>query len=193
MHNIGFAVCGAQFQMGSYESLTSPGFDEGTYPVNTSCTWVVRTASGRPISATFDVLDLESSQDCSKDYVQFFNGPFANWGTPLGKFCSSGLQYPVNTTGNLLTIVFNSDGSGTGAGFKLALKEIVHDCSDDRLMLNEDNPEGVVSSPGYPNQYPGGTDCIWVIQAPGGWRIQFDIDPLFEIISDVSAKQESVY
>jgi len=34
------------------------------------------------------------------------------------------------------------------------------------------SPNGVITSPGYPSQYAGGTDCAWKIEAPEGARIR---------------------
>lgn len=32
---------------------------------------------------------------------------------------------------------------------------------------------GTINSPGYPGRYPPNRDCIWLLQAPLGKRIQF--------------------
>lgn len=58
----------------------------------------------------------------------------------------------------------------------LYLREKKVQCTDDNLVVSEDNPEGILSSPNYPEYYSHSLDCVWVIQAPSGSRIQFDFD-----------------
>uniref|UniRef100_A0A1I8EZ18 Cubilin n=1 Tax=Wuchereria bancrofti TaxID=6293 RepID=A0A1I8EZ18_WUCBA len=77
---------------------------------------------------------------------------------------------------------------GITLGFQLQLKEQIHDCSSDRLILTEGDLPKVLTSPGFPKTSPNSLDCIWTISAPSGHRIKFTVDPISFNLEDSSVE-----
>uniref|UniRef100_A0A183CVG0 CUB domain-containing protein n=1 Tax=Gongylonema pulchrum TaxID=637853 RepID=A0A183CVG0_9BILA len=103
-------------------------------------------------------------------------------------------------------VTFTTDSTGTGKvfttsllvkllhvnfvqGFVLQLTEQLHDCSSDRLVLNEGDPPKILTSPEFPKMSPNSLDCVWMISAPGGHRIKFTVDPTTFDLQDSSLRE----
>ncbi|KAK0043849.1 multiple epidermal growth factor-like domains protein 11, partial [Biomphalaria pfeifferi] len=111
--------------------ITSPKFPN-TYPDNSSCQWHIAVAENQVISLRFSRLDLDryNDQNCM-DHVIFFDGPSQQYPQIGTTYCGynneeSTLGILIRSTGNTLTVVFESDGLGSRTGFSASYRAI--DC-----------------------------------------------------------------
>uniref|UniRef100_A0A914BUV6 Cubilin n=1 Tax=Acrobeloides nanus TaxID=290746 RepID=A0A914BUV6_9BILA len=154
--------------------ITNPGYPQ-SYRVNESCFWSVMLETNRQVVADVVDIDIDSADgECRGDYLLVGERMFDE----DEKFC--GIK-PFNKTLNngRVYIKFNTDSvENSRRGFKLLLKELLHDCSESHLEVNEFNPIQILSSPDFPHMSPNSLDCHWVISAPPGHRVKFTVDPL---------------
>ena len=76
-------------------------------------TWNLEVTPGKRIKLTFDSFDLEDGDaSCFYDYVRISYGSFDE------KYCGPNKPSPIISSGNTMTVLFRSDGSGTFKGFK---------------------------------------------------------------------------
>lgn len=91
-----------------------------------------------------------------------------------GRLCQSTLPNTRNTTSNVLAVQLVSNADSTvGTGFRLTYMELGLGCGG-RLQLSIDQNELTISSPNYPRIPNAHSECIWVIMAPAGKRIQME-------------------
>ena len=64
------------------------------------------------------------------------------------------------SAGNHAAISFKTDGSVTRSGFRVTVRAV---CGGSTTATN-----GVVTSPGYPDNYPPGANCVWLVKGGGG-------------------------
>ncbi|XP_062249091.1 inactive serine protease PAMR1-like [Platichthys flesus] len=93
-----------------------------SYPTNARCEWRVQVQRGRSIELRFSLLSLESDHTCRYDYVEVRDGH--DLSSPvIGRFCGDRLPPPIKSSGNLLHILFTSDGYNNFDGFVLTFQE----------------------------------------------------------------------
>lgn len=159
--------CGGTFYQ-EIGSIKYPNGPMNEYQHQQSCIWILTTTTGKVFNITFTGFHLESSPDCSYDFLQLNDGATAT-DRFIGRFC--GTDAPGNgsllTTHNHLYMAFQSDDSIAGYGFNLTWTTVDPVCGKDF----EEATHGAISSPGYPNQYPHNRDCYWKIKVPLGKRI----------------------
>ncbi|GFS04728.1 cubilin [Elysia marginata] len=170
--------------------IQSPGFPK-SYVRNLDCWWKITVPDDRTIrvtlNKTFDIF-TGLANTCPGDYLQLFNG-FDQKAPPLvknassnsnGRYCGATAPSDIpETSSNVLTVKFVSDGSKSGAGFSLKYTEHHFACGG-RLKLTDGITSGFFTSPNYPKSYPRNLDCKWLIVAPAAHRVQVDFDK-FEI------------
>lgn len=49
------------------------------------------------------------------------------------------------------------------------------------IYINDFNPNGYISSPNYPSNYPPHADCVWTITAPNGHAVELQFEDQFYI------------
>uniref|UniRef100_A0A914ZLL6 CUB domain-containing protein n=1 Tax=Parascaris univalens TaxID=6257 RepID=A0A914ZLL6_PARUN len=156
--------------------IYSPNYPN-TYSTNLSCSWVIMLESNRPIYATFIDVDIEKSINCAKDYVVVQANPIYVASDEIEeKICGEKINWNSTFPNGRVFITFNTDMQINRKGFALHLIEQLHDCSSDRLTINEGDRPKVLSSPNFPHMSPNSLDCEWVISAPSGHRIKFTVD-----------------
>ncbi|MCJ8728547.1 hypothetical protein PDJAM_G00005700 [Pangasius djambal] len=157
------AVCGGTYT-GQSGTIKSPGYPVSNYPDNSNCEWYLEGPTGHYLTLSFTAFNLQSSADCTSDYVEIreYNAS----GRLLGKHCGNSLPGPMDTGDSFAYVKFVSDGSGNAAGFSLSFEASVEECGGD---LNA--PSGTISSPNYPNLYPHNRLCRWKITVPAGRRV----------------------
>jgi len=160
-------------QNGSSGQISSPRYPSN-YPHNSRYEWTITTDIGRRISARFLDMDLESHSSCAFDYVKLFDGNTVE-APLLGTFC--GIQTPpiIISTGNLMHVVFQSDSSSSGRGFRLAWWAYIYyplystpapfnttqsGCGGNLTVTDTFTQ---LTSPGYPYGYANNLDCIWTL------------------------------
>jgi cubilin len=158
--------CGGHFKYPMMD-IKSPNYPND-YPNNVECIWNIEEDPGYKLQFTFkDRFDIEKDRDCNKDYVkiqEYFNN---DWVT-RSNLC--GYEKPNNTIqsrSSLARIVFRSNHNVTGTGFRLHYQIL---CGG-----TLQSPEGVITSPNYPNVHPAGSFCEWTIDRPNDY-IVFNFD-----------------
>ncbi|XP_071826204.1 cubilin-like isoform X2 [Apostichopus japonicus] len=166
-------VCGGTYDDSNHGTLSSPGYP-GNYPVMRDCSWAITVEAGRYMTIVYAAFNLEESTDCSKDYLEVFDG-LSDQSPMLGRFCTSVAPSPVETTGPYAFVRFHSDGDGTGEGFMVTYSsaQLEDGCG---AALYDDS--GIIISPNYPNEYNHNAECIWTIQLPQPGQIEFEVTDL---------------
>lgn len=73
---------------------------------------------------------------------------------------------------NFMIIKFSTDGSVERKGFRASWKTEPQTCGG----ILRATPQGqVLTSPGYPQNYPGGLECLYIIQAQPGRIISLEV------------------
>ena len=65
-------------------SISTPNYPN-SYPAATVCEWTITTDYGKSINITFEALDIETTSDCSYDFIEARNHPFQY--TSVTKYC----------------------------------------------------------------------------------------------------------
>jgi len=101
------------------------------YPASFSWQWYLIVPEGRQVKITFDVFELEQSENCENDYLEvreaYFNDPSdplvirGEYGAILAKpMCGSTKPSTIQSSGNMVWVQFVSDSNTTTTykGFK---------------------------------------------------------------------------
>ncbi|KAI8767433.1 mucin-like protein, partial [Biomphalaria glabrata] len=121
------ADCGGQLTS-SYGIIKSPGYPNN-YPNSSECRWIITANVGQVIDLRFHRVDLEGLNTSCYDSVQVYDGETQN-SSPLTQLCGAMSQAEVSnviirSTGNKLSIVFQSDYEGVRQGFIATYSAIV--------------------------------------------------------------------
>uniref|UniRef100_A0A3Q4AVI4 Uncharacterized protein n=1 Tax=Mola mola TaxID=94237 RepID=A0A3Q4AVI4_MOLML len=95
-----------------------------SYPTNARCEWTVQVE--KPFHRRFSLLSLEADHSCRYDYVEVRDGDGLT-SPVIGRFCGDQLPPPIKSTGNILHILFSSDGYNNFDGFVVYIP--LHACS----------------------------------------------------------------
>ncbi|XP_078491059.1 cubilin-like [Ciona intestinalis] len=148
------------------QPITSPGYPNN-YPNNVNCTWTINSLDGMNIHVILHTFDTERNSD----YLTIFN-----YTTQMAKLSGSHSQSEYYSTGNTLTLRFNSNGSGARSGFYATYTHVrsFHRpiCGFGAVATTTSQP---IISPGYPNIYPNNVHCFWFITAPYGMLLQLHL------------------
>uniref|UniRef100_A0A4W4FI35 CUB and zona pellucida-like domains 1, tandem duplicate 1 n=1 Tax=Electrophorus electricus TaxID=8005 RepID=A0A4W4FI35_ELEEL len=108
--------CGGYFTQWSGE-FASPQYPSN-YPNYAHCSWRIQSPGTKIISLTFTFKEqlVEGSPPCRHDAIQVYDGPSTSYPL-LGKLCGSQLK-EFRSSRNQLTVVFSSDSSVSGRGFR---------------------------------------------------------------------------
>ena len=86
------------------------------YPIDTKCNTRIESKEGLNIEVNFKFFNIESSGDCTKDFLAIYDGPNTE-AKLLGKFCGNDSPGKIISAGNILLMVFHSDEQITSQGF----------------------------------------------------------------------------
>ncbi|XP_053408750.1 cubilin-like isoform X2 [Mercenaria mercenaria] len=150
--------CGGNFSTTS-GTIVSKNYPNN-YPHNTDCEWLITVDDKHTVELTFVDFDVESASDCRFDYVAVYDGSNVN-ATELLNFCGATLPSPVmyRSSGNQMYIRMRTDVSVSARGFKA---DFVTGCGG---VINTEDGDGDIVSPGYPDTYRRGSNCSWLIMA----------------------------
>ncbi|KAH8397987.1 hypothetical protein KR222_008302, partial [Zaprionus bogoriensis] len=168
--------------------ITSPNYPM-PYPKNARCEWLLRVHAGSNVRIELQDIEIESLSDCSYDRVSLEaiyrngfarRGSILNWSSRTASyneasqhlFCTmpQDLEQRVfYVDSNEARIVFTTDSSEAGRGFRLAYSE---NCQRTLTDLH-----GIVESINYDESRfePPAINCSWHIRSPRGSRIQLEI------------------
>ncbi|XP_038141380.1 deleted in malignant brain tumors 1 protein-like isoform X3 [Cyprinodon tularosa] len=101
---------GSLFGSGTFTSPNHPGY----YSDNSYCVWQLRAAYDQRVFLHFSYLELENC--CSCDYIALYDGPSV-YSPYLGRVCNNSVS-SFHSTSNYMTVLFRTDGSIVGRGFR---------------------------------------------------------------------------
>uniref|UniRef100_A0A671XF34 Cubilin n=1 Tax=Sparus aurata TaxID=8175 RepID=A0A671XF34_SPAAU len=170
------AECGGVLNNLAGGNFTSPGYLVSNYSSNLNCEWLIQNPQhiNSSIVVLIEDLHLENHQTCEKDYLQFRLGD--SDGELLAKFCGQTIpRIPIVVFTPDLWVHFQTDASQGDLGFKA--KYLFSECGGWQT-----GEGGALSSPNYPNIYPGPSRCAWLLEAPVGHTITltfsyFNLEP----------------
>ena len=98
--------------------INTSGFPNTLYAPNSNCTWIIDLPAYKRIELKFDEMNIEESPNCVKDRVTILNGKDAD-ALPLGSYCGNKLPPTIQSSTEVVTIQFVSDGTVNNKGFNL--------------------------------------------------------------------------
>ncbi|XP_072144593.1 uncharacterized protein [Dermacentor andersoni] len=112
------------------------------YVNNHRCAWLIVAPPSHYINVTFEDFDLPSAEHCASDYLEFYDGRDQEQENLIGRYCNNSMP-PRNVVSswNTLSIVFSTDGKGTGRGFALSYQSLSFQLPADLNQLYFDNPQ----------------------------------------------------
>ncbi|GMR59052.1 hypothetical protein PMAYCL1PPCAC_29247, partial [Pristionchus mayeri] len=167
---------------GFKEALTSPNYP-GNYQSDKDCSWNVVFQSNRRLQIEIVDLDLEDSPDCENNHLLIANSAYTSMRKGKSHIFCGGMNKYNETTRKLVFpmgrvfIRFGVDGRSSGRGFKLFISEIMEECSDSVISIDESNPVRILQTPLWPGYVPSSASCSWTLRASSAHRISFTIDP----------------
>eukprot|EP00064_Thunnus_orientalis_P012933 superscaffoldBa00002042_g12969 len=130
----GETPCGGHlYGSGNISSPNHPNY----YHDNAYCVWQLRASYDQRIYLAFTYLQLENC--CTCDYIAIYDGPSVN-SRFLGKVCNDS-QSSFYSSSNYMTVLFRTDSSVVGRGFKAEFMSSLQpssgrvDCSSDNMSI----------------------------------------------------------
>ncbi|XP_059158442.1 deleted in malignant brain tumors 1 protein-like [Physella acuta] len=118
----------------------------------TNNTWTIRGRRGTIIAFNLTYMDMGTNEICAADFIEIFDGPSTLFRS-FGKMCTARQILTLSTT-NFMHVEFKTSGNATF----LATYKIL----DTNITLTE--PQGFISSPGYPLGFLKNKFYTWTIQ-----------------------------
>lgn len=89
------------------------------------------------------------------------------------RFCGTKHPPTIISQVNDMTLIFHSDSSIINEGFiaSYMFVDASKVCGGHFVK-----PIGVIKSPNYPNRYPRGRECVWVIEAANKQRVIINVE-----------------
>ncbi|XP_066018045.1 procollagen C-endopeptidase enhancer 2-like [Pocillopora verrucosa] len=109
----------------------TPKVDIENYPSNYEEQWILIVPEGRNVQIDFDIFELEDSEGCKNDYVEFREASIVAGSSngdigPIltGRLCGNTKPNSILSQGNMVWVQFLSDGNSTtvNKGFKASFK-----------------------------------------------------------------------
>ncbi|XP_067663222.1 cubilin-like isoform X2 [Haliotis asinina] len=150
--------------------IISPGYPNN-YANGLDCQWTINAPIGRTVTVKLLSLDLENVPSCVNDYLLFRDGTTTN-ARQLAKICEQ-RSTPIVSSSNHMTIMFHSDSSLTGGGFRLQYTSAIY-CGLPDLSASSITWK-YMTSLGYPSNYKNNLNCEWKITAPYYYKIKVEI------------------
>ncbi|XP_048462936.1 cubilin [Rhincodon typus] len=151
-------------------NISSPDINfDGKYENNLDCVWCIFVPLNKVINMTFTAFQLEDPSEgiCKSDYVNIYDGEDIN-SPSVTTYCGSELPPSFVSSSNFLTVRFISGSSVELAGFKATYVANDLVCGGN---FNSTDTTQIITSPGYPHDYPPLTKCDWIIDAPAQEQI----------------------
>ena len=167
----------------SGDKVISPNYPN-RYDGNSDCKWTLEGPIGSGMVLQFSEFDTEANFDV----VQILAGgrteeSSVNLATLSGH---QNLSSRMFTTGsNLMIVKFRSDASVEKRGFRASWKTEPIKCGGEMFATTAVQ---VITSPLYPEPYPGGLECVYVISAPQGKTVTLEVVEL-----DLEPEKDFIY
>ena len=99
-------------------NITSPLFPNN-YPNSVKCVWVLEAPVNHTVKLDLEEFHLEKDKKCFYDYMEFFDGDSEDHHLIRKRMCGKhDPQISIESTGQKLMVVFNSDKSENYKGFR---------------------------------------------------------------------------
>ncbi|XP_016893860.1 bone morphogenetic protein 1-like isoform X1 [Cynoglossus semilaevis] len=166
-------------------TISSPNWPD-QYPSKKSCSWALSTTPGHRIKLVFNEIDMESHQECAYDHLEVHDGQDAH-APSLGRFCGTKKPSPLISSGDKMFLRFYSDNSVQKRGF-----EVSYGAGCGGSLRAEVKTKDLFSHAQFgDNNYPGGSDCLWVVTAEKGYGVEI-IFQVFEIEGEANCGYDYV-
>ncbi|KAG2458577.1 CUBN protein, partial [Polypterus senegalus] len=138
-------------------TFKSPGHP-GQFPTNSECMWTIVAHESSHLEVNFDSnFEIpDSSGQCQSSFIKMWAGNREADEHLLSVGCGAHPPGPVVAPANVITARFQTVGT-PGIGFSASFST--------RCGANFTNPIGRMVSPSYPQNYPAGMDCLYLIDA----------------------------
>ncbi|KAL2098307.1 hypothetical protein ACEWY4_007514 [Coilia grayii] len=147
-------------------TISSPNWPD-KYPSRKECTWDISATPGHRVKISFNEFEIEQHQECAYDHLEAFDGD-SDKAAILGRLCGSKIPEPLVSTGNKMYMRFISDASVQRKGF-----QATHSTECGGRLKAETGQRNLYSHAQFgDNNYPGHTDCEWLITAEAGYGIE---------------------
>ncbi|XP_003449738.1 dorsal-ventral patterning tolloid-like protein 1 [Oreochromis niloticus] len=147
-------------------TLSSPNWPD-KYPSRKECTWDITATPGHRVKITFNEFEIEQHQECAYDHLEAFDGD-SDTAAILGRLCGSKIPESLVSTGNKMYLRFISDASVQRKGFQAS-----HSTECGGRLKAEAHQKNLYSHSQFgDNNYPGHTDCEWLLTAEQGYGIE---------------------
>lgn len=166
------AACHYHMQSGG-DVIESPSFPH-KYSSLSKCKWTLEGPQGSNIVLQFQEFDTEKTFDT----VQILVGgrtedKSVSLATLSGKLDIA--NKPYVTASNFMIVKFVSDGSVERKGFRATWKTEPQNCGG---TIRATSQGQILTSPGFPKVYPGGLECLYIIEAQPGRIISIEVQDL---------------
>lgn len=159
-----FLDCGGFFNR-ERGNLASPNWPRN-YPHNLHCEWVITVPVFKVVRLVFTHFDLgyPLGDPCSTRNDRLLLQERVP-GSGLETFCAGPHTKEITSKTNNISLVFITDSNHDAPGFRV-FYNAEWPCN---TVLTRDN--GEFATPNWPNNYPGNTDCHWLVRGPTHSRI----------------------
>ncbi|XP_011185073.1 cubilin homolog [Zeugodacus cucurbitae] len=128
------------------------------YKNNIECVWTLSTEAGFHVGVYFtDRFFIESSINCTKDYLLVQQLAVNGTWEDLGRYCGRVPPQSVNSTTTTMRLIFRTDADTLGDGFTANFERncggILYATAEQQYMV----------SPGYPVRYNNNLNCNYTI------------------------------
>ncbi|OWK59671.1 Cubilin, partial [Lonchura striata] len=161
-----------------------------------TCEWIISQPATKAVILNFTDFDIRNTTTCDSDYIevksntQYFEYTVLqvrdgnNGDSPLlEKYCGTSVPSRVQSTRNNLYIKFRAS-SLTNLGFRAQYWPLDTVCGETFT-----GPSGTITSPGYPDVYPHGINCTWIINIQPGYFIRLTFTS-FNLAFDYSCRKD---
>lgn len=166
--------CGGYFYNPEGE-FTSPNYPDN-YPSDMYCIWYFKFDWGTRLSVSFAEFNLDP--DCSKDYIQLSQGWLRD--APVSrKFCGSQSPPELHSTESEIRVIFKATATQISQAFrkfKMQVRNSGHMCGG--LLMHR---MGTIESKDYGSRYENNVECVWTIEMPVGFHINFTFVDRFDL------------
>lgn len=146
------------------------------YNDNAYCRWLIIAPEGSILSLKFD----DFATEVGYDWVYIFDGQDANSVMIEDTSGTIGNNRVYYTTSNSAYIEFQSDSSVNYGGFSMTFKTYIksEQCLQSSVLSPLqplEGPRGLVSTPNYPDPFPGFIDCEYLLKTESLTAMGIDI------------------
>ncbi|KAH8397671.1 hypothetical protein KR215_004540 [Drosophila sulfurigaster] len=145
-----FAACGGYLRATSHiqQFYSHARFSNQDYNDNMDCEWTIQAPPNSNVQLIFLTFDIESSENCTYDYVQVFSGMEDTSGPMYGQYCNYMRPTDIISMTDSLLVRFKTDSSVPMKGFSASYVAVDPFENSDEDAENSYSSEMVTPFPG---------------------------------------------